>query len=117
MVIIPVYGLATLGDALIFNTIEFWSGSNPVAVREVPLEDGTMATLVREGDGVRVVHGRESWLVRRTDAGMVVTQEGRLLSEVTADGDGALVKGPDGSVVHRAGAAELARLERAAAAP
>jgi len=29
-VILPVYGFASLGDALIFNTIEFWGGENPV---------------------------------------------------------------------------------------
>ncbi len=32
--IIPVYGLFFLGDTLIFNVIEFWSGSNPIAMRE-----------------------------------------------------------------------------------
>ena len=26
----PVYGLAELGDGLIFNSIEFWTGKNPV---------------------------------------------------------------------------------------
>ncbi len=29
-VILPVYGLATLGDALIFNSVEFWTGDNPM---------------------------------------------------------------------------------------
>jgi len=29
-VILPVYSLASMGDALIFNTIEFWGGTNPV---------------------------------------------------------------------------------------
>jgi hypothetical protein len=29
--IIPVYGLFMLGDALIFNSIEFWGGTNPVS--------------------------------------------------------------------------------------
>jgi hypothetical protein len=28
--IIPVYGIAALGDVLIFNSIEFWGGENPV---------------------------------------------------------------------------------------
>lgn len=28
-IIIPVYELATLGDAIIFNTIEFWTGESP----------------------------------------------------------------------------------------
>ena len=27
-VILPVYGLATLGDGLIFNSVEFWTGDN-----------------------------------------------------------------------------------------
>jgi len=29
--IIPVYGIAYLGDILIFNSIEFWGGENPVS--------------------------------------------------------------------------------------
>jgi hypothetical protein len=37
--IIPVYGLAALGDAIIFNSIEFWSGSNPVAMNENETEE------------------------------------------------------------------------------
>jgi hypothetical protein len=28
--IIPVYGLFMLGDALIFNSIQFWGGDNPI---------------------------------------------------------------------------------------
>lgn len=32
--IIPVYGLFFLGDTIIFNVIEFWSGSNPIAMDE-----------------------------------------------------------------------------------
>jgi hypothetical protein len=27
---VPVYGLAVAGDALIFNSMEFWTGNNPV---------------------------------------------------------------------------------------
>jgi len=32
--IIPVYGLFFVGDTLIFNVIEFWSGDNPIAMNE-----------------------------------------------------------------------------------
>lgn len=32
MVILPVYGLGTFIDAVILNTIEFWTGSNPMAM-------------------------------------------------------------------------------------
>lgn len=33
-VIVPVYGVSVLADFILFNTIEFWSGNNPVAAGE-----------------------------------------------------------------------------------
>lgn len=30
VVLIPIYSIATFADAIIFNSIEFWSGENPV---------------------------------------------------------------------------------------
>ena len=33
MNIIPVYGVAIIVDALIFNSLEFWTGSNPIAMQ------------------------------------------------------------------------------------
>jgi len=32
--IIPVYPLAVVGDYLIFNSIEFWGGENPIGAPE-----------------------------------------------------------------------------------
>lgn len=32
-IIIPVYGIASFLDIVIFNLIEFWSGSNPLAMK------------------------------------------------------------------------------------
>ena len=29
--IVPVYGLAFMGDLLIFNTIDYWAGENPIS--------------------------------------------------------------------------------------
>lgn len=37
--IIPVYGLFFIGDTIIFNVIEFWSGSNPIAMKEGQKEE------------------------------------------------------------------------------
>lgn len=34
-VILPVYFFATLGDAIIFNSIEFWGGKNPITAKNV----------------------------------------------------------------------------------
>lgn len=33
-IIVPVYGISALADFVLFNTIEFWTGSNPVALGE-----------------------------------------------------------------------------------
>ena len=35
LVVVPVYGLSTLADAVVFNSIEFWTGNNPVAANGV----------------------------------------------------------------------------------
>lgn len=40
--IIPVYGVSLIADGLVINSIEFWSGSNPVAenVKHIEGENG-----------------------------------------------------------------------------
>lgn len=35
LVAVPVYGLSTLADAIVFNSVEFWTGKNPVAANGV----------------------------------------------------------------------------------
>lgn len=42
--IIPVYPLAAIGDALIFNSVEFWGGTNPMA------SSGIDVRLFQDGD-------------------------------------------------------------------
>jgi hypothetical protein len=34
LVILPVYSLSSLIDVLILNTVEFWTGSNPLSMKE-----------------------------------------------------------------------------------
>ena len=45
--IVPVYEISVLADVLVLNSIEFWSGSNPVAdagtVKTIETKDGTYA--------------------------------------------------------------------------
>lgn len=47
--IVPVYGLFLLGDAIIFNVLEFWTGSNPIAMAE-----GETETQIANLDGQKV---------------------------------------------------------------
>jgi hypothetical protein len=47
MNIVPVYGIVGLADALFANTVEFWTGTNPVASARTLQPDGT--ALVQTG--------------------------------------------------------------------
>ena len=59
--IIPVYEVSALADVLVFNTIEFWSGNNPVACGKKVIDgqdgrylvecDGKGYTITSENDG------------------------------------------------------------------
>lgn len=41
MVVFPVYFFATLGDAIVFNSVEFWTGKNPVTAKSTrTIQDG-----------------------------------------------------------------------------
>ena len=55
--IVPVYGIAVTADALVFNSIEFWSGDNPVAdagsVKKVETEKG-IYTVETKTDGYHI---------------------------------------------------------------
>ena len=63
--IVPVYGVAYLADALVINSIEFWSGSNPMAsigeVKKVKGENG-------------------NYLVETLENGYSITKEGETAS-------------------------------------
>jgi hypothetical protein len=104
MIIIPVYMFSALLDAFIFNSIQFWSGSNPVkatdeggggATRIVKL-GGVTVTMVESDQGVTVTYERKGIVERRatieTNATgyRLVDETGVLLAEAE--------KGQDGSV-------------------
>jgi hypothetical protein len=128
MVIVPVYGVGTLVDALVINSIEFWTGSNPVTAsqgsdsntRVVRLNPDETLRLSRDDDSgvMKVVLERAGQppLVRYfepLDDGMVARDEGGALliqARQLADGDVA-VTDADGLTValHPAEAVAQAR--------
>jgi len=104
MAIFPVYGAATFLDAVIFNSIEFWTGSNPVlakngASRKITTADGT-AILTRTSENsldvrVRGLDGRDGHFVmqREGDGFSARTPEGELIARVAEiDGEPMLFK-------------------------
>jgi hypothetical protein len=91
LIVIPVYELVTLGDYLIFNTIEFYSGSNPVAMNQ----DGSVDTryadhayhLQRLADGrVEVtIDGKPSYRYREAGENLVLEDlNGKIMRVVPA---------------------------------
>jgi len=63
LVIVPVYELGTLIDALIINSIEFWSGNNPVSSVEGE-DDGTRVVRLSPTDVLRMSRDAASGVMR-----------------------------------------------------
>jgi len=98
MLIVPVYGFATLLDAIFLNSVEFWTGSNPVlaqngASRKITTAEGIAILTRSSADTIDVqlrgTDGRESHFVmkREGDGFSARTQDGELLARV-AEVDG-----------------------------
>ena len=65
--IIPVYWVAFLGDFIVLNLIEFWTGEK-IMVSSQTLQDGTRVTLEPSADG--------------TEAVLTASREGRVLQQM-----------------------------------
>ena len=104
MIIIPVYMFSTLLDAFIFNSIQFWSGSNPVkandaggdgATRVVQLGEVTV-TMAESDRGAMVTYERNGLIERRaiieTSATgyRLIDETGVLLAEAEKRQDGSV---------------------------
>lgn len=46
---VPVYSLTLLGDIVIFNSVEFWTGQNPISQEGAKVTDGTR--IIEDGLG------------------------------------------------------------------
>ena len=64
--IVPVYPITVVADALVLNSIEFWSGDNPIAdvgtVKEITTENGMYAIETKE-DGYTITKDGENEVV------------------------------------------------------
>jgi len=104
MIIIPVYMFSALLDAFIFNSIQFWSGSNPVkandaggdgATRVVRL-GGITVTMAESDRGTTVTYERNGIVERRamieTSATgyRLINETGALLAEAEMGQNGSV---------------------------
>ena len=104
MIIIPVYMFSALLDAFIFNSIQFWSGDNPVkaadeggdgATRIVKL-GGVTVTMVGSDRGTTVTYERNGTVERRATIETnptgyrLIDETGVLLAEAEKRQDGSV---------------------------
>jgi hypothetical protein len=96
MVIVPVYGVATFIDVVILNTIEFWTGKNPVTfndgTRTISLPEGNLTLKNANGsyEFTQVINGREECVRVETSSGITIArdQSGNILAKSLRNVDG-----------------------------
>ena len=85
-IIVPVYPSATIFDLIFTNTVEFWTGQNPMASNDVQTPDGDKISMKLRDDGAVdvAIHSPS-----QPDVNLVVRDEGD--SVAAYDQNGALV--------------------------
>lgn len=81
--IVPVYEVFSFADFIVVNTIEFWSGSNPVASLQMQQQPDGSIRVERNGVVMRLVPTGEN----RFD----IFRDGKLAGTATMTGDRGLV--------------------------
>jgi Domain of unknown function (DUF3332) len=111
LVIIPIYELFTLGDVLVFNTVEFFTGRNPIGAASVDLGNGRMLALSRDPHDANVVRAEirtpaagsdapsvQVYFIQKTETGFVVMDAGRRVIATTTSRRGLIeLLGADGA--------------------
>jgi hypothetical protein len=89
LTVVPIYGLALVIDLLFANSVEFWTGANPIQAdagtrKIVQGPNGELMTLTWRGDGAIdvTVEGAD-----RRITGFTVVTEGNALSAWDPDGN------------------------------
>lgn len=101
--IIPVYGISLFADVLVFNSIDFWTGDNPmkslVAATHGADAEGNAYAIVPNGDGTATFSYKNQvcTLTRQGDA-VAVTKDGAYLGTFTQNGSLVTFTGADGTV-------------------
>ncbi|GAA0872578.1 DUF3332 domain-containing protein [Gangjinia marincola] len=89
--IVPVYGLFFMGDVIVFNLIEFWTGTNPIAMNE---GDKETQYIVHEGNTLEMTATKNRLAIKVIDgerAGdkvdLVYNPSEKSWSAIKADGE------------------------------
>ena len=67
-VIFQVYTVCTLGDAIIFNSIEFWGGENPIA--NISNTDESVKMVYNEDGSILIKSDQGAFVLKKSAAGV-----------------------------------------------
>ena len=97
--IIPVYSVASFVDVIVLNSIEFWTGKNPVmASADLPEQGASVTANTDDGSVTFVSRDGKMLTVTLTDNGAEVRDaEGTLLARSVRTTDGVTTYAPDGT--------------------
>jgi hypothetical protein len=112
--IVPVYGISAAIDALILNSIEFWTGKNPVNA-SVDLPDQNAAIALNE-DGTLIFRSQEgkTLTIALTEEGAEVRNaDGVLMARSVRSEDGVAVYSPEGDILGTMSKEQIAALSPA----
>jgi len=95
MCILPVYAIAGFADAVIFNTVEFWSGKNPMNAKMITQGDKQVAMDYNKGTGIVAIKVfdkgtlvAETFLKKEGSRILTLDKSGQVLYTAGADMNG-----------------------------
>jgi hypothetical protein len=120
--ITPIYGLATFADAIVFNSIEFWTGTNPVEMTSVDpqsrvAQNGKAKVLMTYNSKTDQIHvasaGNKGVIFERSNTAIVAKNEkGEVLySSAQNENGGVAIYDGNGKLVKEYPANQIALLK------
>jgi len=98
--IVPVYGVASTIDVLILNTVEFWSGKNPM-MSTITTDNGATVAFNKEKKETTITYGEKTFVVSYENGKATVKDgNGKTLAYAMSQENGAMnIVSPDGKVL------------------
>lgn len=88
--VVPVYSIAGFVDLVILNSLEFWTGSNPVA-SAVTSQDGSTVAFNADKQQVEINYGGKTFVIAQENGTSVVKDaNGAVLATASMNQDGSM---------------------------
>ncbi len=92
MNVVPVYGVSVFIDAVVLNTIEFWSGTNPV------MAEGAQPSTMKGDDGSTITFNSRDKVMEIT---RTIPGKGEIVYRVTRENGQSVVEDKDNNILAR----------------